>query len=576
MQMEVLKHLTQAHEKYKLWQLEIHRSNYQDIANGTEKFTRLLSRLTTLVPNSEEWLLVHKQLFHILRIFLSAPLMAVGSVPPLTCPVLFPAAIPYHHISCEQIQKLNPIEIPLQIPLVFYGWISTDEDEIVLEMGRLLGIPQAYVRATIEGETVSMDIGDPIPDAEKVIERDASPDYLCRIEKMARDGCFSKFGVRVIYLGNFNGVNLSRNPTWDREYGPGIRLYWTDWEGPLVDKRYAGGHAYYCPRGWKRFSLNIDEFDTRFIGWHVAYHSISLPISALILETGFRPVDAFYDPTCNFISVSPSVVYAAHPSKSKPLALPTGGYVQALLMCRVNPAYLHAIVPDTFGAKMRIDPNYENSELEWQIYPLPGIDSFTILSESIVCYGIMTRVWQTHADVTDSGWWKFTTPHWDYYLLNCPQITSVAQVPTSGGVCQISGREFADVRSVRIAGVDCRHFQVNPAKTQIVCSVPPGVGSGHVVEIDAHGHTVIEPLFSYQAPAIISVEQMGDGLVIKGANFGDINTPVCVTVDERVVGIAQMAKAHTKIVVLLTEELPAHRPLRVIVDNQKSAPYCLP
>ena len=113
--------------------------------------------------------------------------------------------------------------------------------------------------------------------------------------------------------------------------------------------------------------------------------------------------------------MSPSIEYCAHPRYAEPWTkIEKNGknrWFQLVFQCRVNPKAVKTVAHETLLQKeskqMRIDPNFDNNELEWII---PGTKDVYYMKEDIICYGIMMRVSDINpAQLPSSTWWKYVT-----------------------------------------------------------------------------------------------------------------------------------------------------------------------
>ncbi|RNA22239.1 hypothetical protein BpHYR1_020433 [Brachionus plicatilis] len=160
------------------------------------------------------------------------------------------------------------------------------------------------------------------------------------------------------------------NPKFNRIYGktflekePEIEQFKeTAFKKPLI----YSGHPYYCPNGWRRYSLLIDNFKFNK-DWPVAYHGTASKNLINILHEGLRPSEQKKGKHCAVFGdgfyFSPSIEYAEiKKSKTK------GFYIQTVLQCRVKPETFKIRRETLLSDKSKqIDPNFKNSELEWLI-----------------------------------------------------------------------------------------------------------------------------------------------------------------------------------------------------------------
>ncbi|CAF3382465.1 unnamed protein product [Rotaria socialis] len=218
-----------------------------------------------------------------------------------------------------------------------------------------------------------------------------------------------KHNIRLITLGHF-GMQVM-NPKWNRVYGhvlsePGS----TFWPG-IINR---GGKPYFCPKGWKRYSLKVAdneaEFDRRWGTWHIAYHGTKGELVSAILQSGLKVSTHGCYLKRPSVYVSPSIEYSAHPRYSRIWQNSgSGKYYQLVLQCRVNPrvvsdenVHLETLLKNK---AVVIDPNFTNKELEWVI---PGANSKDeYITDDIVCYGLMVRSSDVHPEkLPPSHWWS--------------------------------------------------------------------------------------------------------------------------------------------------------------------------
>jgi hypothetical protein len=180
----------------------------------------------------------------------------------------------------------------------------------------------------------------------------------------------------------------------------------TFWNEPKT----RGGFPYFCPVGWKRFSLNITqskkEFDKKFKDWRVVYHGTSHDVANLILNTGFKS-NKWQD-----VYFSPSIEYCSIPRYSKIWRRKSDGkFIQLVLQCRLNPKSISKIQSETMlkenERKTQIDPNFDNGELELVIRPNEGESIVHFEDYKVICTGIMLRVSDNDPiEMECNQWWK--------------------------------------------------------------------------------------------------------------------------------------------------------------------------
>ena len=152
-----------------------------------------------------------------------------------------------------------------------------------------------------------------------------------------------------------------------------------------------------------------------------------------------------------------------------------------------------------------------------------------------------------------------------YFDYNPPEITTVvfpADVNTDGGsVITIQGTSFGlsaitvtisdplfvesvpEIAATKEYAASSDSFRMDPREcetvshshTEIVCTVPPGVGTGLVMSVNVGGQ-VTSANFSYSPPAISYYQQDnggnaagGETLIIHGTNFGAWRTPLNIS-----------------------------------------------
>jgi hypothetical protein len=171
--------------------------------------------------------------------------------------------------------------------------------------------------------------------------------------------------------------------------------------------------------GWKRFGIKVaedeKEFDARWGTWYVAYHGTRSENASKILTSGLRVSSngCFFEVGVPRVYVSPSIEYCAHPRYAYPWrqAKKNGEvcWYQLVFQCRVNPASIatfgpETLIPDASKTIVKVDPNFDNGELEWVII---GQKDEEFITKDIVCYGLMMRISSTDPDTLPAcAWWK--------------------------------------------------------------------------------------------------------------------------------------------------------------------------
>jgi hypothetical protein len=171
--------------------------------------------------------------------------------------------------------------------------------------------------------------------------------------------------------------------------------------------------------GWKRFGIKVaedaNEFDARWGSWHMAYHGTRGENASKILTSGLRVSTngCFYNDGVPRVYVSPSIEYCAHPRYAFPWKQTKKNgetcWYQLVFQCRVNPASISQIgsetlIPNEHKNTVKIDPNFDNGELEWVILSKEG-EQF--IKKDIICYGLMMRMSTVDPDtLPGSTWWQ--------------------------------------------------------------------------------------------------------------------------------------------------------------------------
>ncbi|CAF3536292.1 unnamed protein product [Rotaria socialis] len=210
----------------------------------------------------------------------------------------------------------------------------------------------------------------------------------------------------------FSRTEIRLNPEYDRIYAPGH----TFWEGANNDRKDRGNQPYYCPVGWKRFSLYVtDNFYGKFKGWCICYHGTKFAYGLSILLSGLKPATRIAHGAG--VYATPSVKYACHPryaevrlieEQHRSKIFKSGSYMQYVLECRVHPDNIEKIGKETLNARSTaIDPNISNESIEWVInHQNKNIVDFNDPKSSIVCTGILMRVTDNHPGLLfESQWW---------------------------------------------------------------------------------------------------------------------------------------------------------------------------
>jgi len=207
----------------------------------------------------------------------------------------------------------------------------------------------------------------------------------------------------------------------------------THWVGPLND----GGDQlveYYCPVGWRRFSLK-QSLSEQF--WRTSsnmYHGTAPQNAVSIIENGFRTSTLQHK--CPAVYLSPSIRYTAHPRYAKIWKI-DGRYFQVVLqvrvknecVCKWNQAaeikekagkgytevqgeqgsgFIIGTGSETMCAndEIHIDANLpDNNTMEF-LYITDGNKTFVKSEDGLVVTGIMVRCLDRNPiDLSENIWW---------------------------------------------------------------------------------------------------------------------------------------------------------------------------
>lgn len=239
----------------------------------------------------------------------------------------------------------------------------------------------------------------PVDNKKLALNIGGGADNIRKLKDKAQDlpKCSIKIGSFEINLGH-----AELDSRYNRIYGKGADM--TYWEGNCNDGIDRGRYPYYCPVGWKRFSLKVGDFDQKYTGWPVAYHGTKENCVALILSGGLKTFNDI-DIRGNSIKAaffSPCIEYSASPRYAKIYKESDNNYIQIVLQCRVNPNSFK-VQPETMGAsKTRIHPLYDNKKIEWYIESKTDTH---LTTKDYVCYGIMVRSCPDPRSLPESHWW---------------------------------------------------------------------------------------------------------------------------------------------------------------------------
>ena len=187
-----------------------------------------------------------------------------------------------------------------------------------------------------------------------------------------------------------------------------------------------GGEPYYCPNGWRRFSLDVgltgEQFDQKYKDWPVAFHGTSNRAAKDIIMNGFQACNnqaCFIDASEKAVFLTPSIKYAGHPRYAK-VQVFNRFYVQIVLQVRVKNTGIMkkpGTVENTFSENDCLDSNFkDNNELEWVF--LWKKDRKICAADGIIVYGVMARITETNPrHLPDNQWWEESRVRlkWDNY-----------------------------------------------------------------------------------------------------------------------------------------------------------------
>lgn len=175
----------------------------------------------------------------------------------------------------------------------------------------------------------------------------------------------------------------------------------TSWRGRLAGR--PGSRSYFCPSGWRRFSLNTD-IDTEFFkDSSIMYHGTAGKNVEPIVRGGFKP--RLCQHGAKAVYLTPSIRYAAHPRYAHVYKAADGRYFQIVLEVRVVNKYLTSFKGETMQVydKFQIDPNFAgNDGMEFLFKSNAVVEA----DDGIAVTGIMMRVCPNDPlQISESAWW---------------------------------------------------------------------------------------------------------------------------------------------------------------------------
>lgn len=169
-----------------------------------------------------------------------------------------------------------------------------------------------------------------------------------------------------------------------------------------------GGLPYFKPMGWRRFAINVDNFDT-YKSWQIAYHGTKSKNACAILMEGLRRPEK--DQCAHgaagakkllgietAIYVSPALGVSAHPVYSPLHQVKPGLWAQMVLQCRIRPGS-YAVQDNTLAnhhwpKDVPLDMNFPNNRgVEWLVRD----------GHDVKVYGVLIRQFGEDADMTVYG-----------------------------------------------------------------------------------------------------------------------------------------------------------------------------
>ncbi|CAF5003927.1 unnamed protein product [Rotaria sp. Silwood1] len=261
---------------------------------------------------------------------------------------------------------------------------------------------------------------------------DSKPQKIKLIFKSITDQMRKELGklkIFFMFMGDIQSLEKRQKYSYEIKLHPKWNLIYaqsyTYWVGANNDGRDRGNQPYYCPVGWKRYSLYVaDNFGEKFRGWCICYHGTKFEYGLSILLSGLTTAkDQAHGPG---IYTSPSIIYASHPRYAEIKLVKScvendffekGQYIQFVLECRVHPNNIKKIGCETLRVRNQtiIDANINNDIIEWLI-DTHGKDRMDVNDPNsvIVCTGIMTRVTDNHPGLLPVSKWWYTGGTLDY------------------------------------------------------------------------------------------------------------------------------------------------------------------
>jgi len=236
--------------------------------------------------------------------------------------------------------------------------------------------------------------------------------------KVAPTCAFLSDEDQTLALFQHVGINIneiSLNPQYDRAYCSAkckqagkLRMHssWTgNWHGAK-----AKIIPYYCPIGWRRFSVVAKDVD--FENSVTVYHGTRPSLIEKICKNGLLCRKCQHEVSAAY--VSPSIMYCAHPRYARIVEMRFMGtdqvvYAQFVMELRVNLSVLETWSKRetlSAGSAETIDPNFpENNGLELLLRKEPS-GSYVSGEDGVHVTGVMVRVIDHDPfDDAEAWWW---------------------------------------------------------------------------------------------------------------------------------------------------------------------------
>ena len=229
----------------------------------------------------------------------------------------------------------------------------------------------------------------------------------------------SDLQIPAAFIGDY-GLKLQRamNPHYFRIYS--IRAvdqadgFMSTYFSEFEDR---GGEPYFCPNGWRRFSVDVGEMsDAMYENWPVAYHGTKKEFAQQILMSSIKSSGKCRNlpEGGGAVFLSPSIEYSGHPYyagvwKTDKL-FRKNKYIQLVLQVRVKKCRIFDKIEGTLPGARSFDPPFDpnfahNREMEWIIKWPPG--KLMNGQDGLLVYGVMLRVTDEHpCKLPQNKWWK--------------------------------------------------------------------------------------------------------------------------------------------------------------------------